>query len=281
MKSEMMQSLERRVFLSVSADGDAYLASAARSANATGSIRLDLVVLHELGHALGLDHVNNTSSIMYPYYNATYNINNLANDPVVTALKNKFATPNSGPWKDSADPQPGNGVVNITYSFMLDGARMDKRSNTLFRSLDARMPRSTWQGIFTADLNRWASASGNKVSFTLHSDNGASFGTAGSAQNDSHFGDIRIGAHRFDGPSKVLAHTYFPPPNGGTAAGDLHLDEAEGWSASSSTLTSSATTQLTANNTIVLDGNDSDSGFGHEHGHRDRHVMRIVGDLLA
>lgn len=40
---------------------------------------------------------------------------------------------------------------------------------------------------------------------------------------------IRIGAHRFDGSGKVLAHTYYPPPNGSTAAGDSHYDSGEDW----------------------------------------------------
>ena len=33
----------------------------------------------------------------------------------------------------------------------------------------------------------------------------------------------------FDGPGNVLAHGFYPPPNGGAIAGDLHFDDAERW----------------------------------------------------
>jgi Matrixin len=90
------------------------------------------------------------------------------------------------------------------------------------------LPRST-RFSARATGSRWAAHNHGKLAFESHSDAGFSFNYSGAAQNDPASGDIRIGAHRFDGVSKVLAHTYFPPPNGSTAAGDAHFDQAEKW----------------------------------------------------
>ena len=58
----------------------------------------------------------------------------------------------------------------------------------------------------------------------------AARGGAAPADIDIRFGS---GAHGdswpFDGVANVLAHGFYPPPNNGALAGDLHFDEAETW----------------------------------------------------
>ncbi len=42
-------------------------------------------------------------------------------------------------------------------------------------------------------------------------------------------GDLRLGGHDFDGPGGALAHGFYPPNNGASAAGDIHFDIDEIW----------------------------------------------------
>ena len=194
-------------------------------------IRLDLIALHELGHSLGLRHSRDPSSIMYAYYDPNYDLDHFASDSAVAIVRSLYADVTTSRWNDPLDPLPGNGVVDVTYSFVPDGIRLEKgKPSTTFATWNAVFgDPAVWQAIFVEALDRWASVSEGHLNFVSHTDAGLRFNFAGAAQSDPLAGDIRIATHRFRGPGKTLAHSYFPPPNGRTAAGDAHFDESENW----------------------------------------------------
>lgn len=282
---DRVEALEARLVLSMTfgpTDDDGHTASLT-AANAKGgggggaptgpAIRLDLVALHEFGHSLGLGHTNN-GSIMDPFYNPNYDLsrfdtNSTNPDPVIPTLQSLYANVNdlSG-WEDSLDPAPNNGKVDLTFSFMPDGARTDQGKNTLFATFNAIFGSpGAWEPIFVAQLNRWANVSGPTatdphLSFTVRTDTGLAFNYSGLAQNDSRSGDIRIGAHQFDGAGNVLAHAYLPPPTGSTAAGDAHFDKSENWVLASGGTSTSTSTGSGSSGALVFAESTEDSGTG-------------------
>jgi hypothetical protein len=111
--------------------------------------------------------------------------------------------------------------ATITYSFMPTGTSCAAESRcTTTTTLSSFMPLG-WKSQIVASLNAWAVFA--NVTFTEVSDDGSAFNAAGTA------GQIRFGGHAFDGPFGVLAHGYYPPANGLTAAGDIHFDVLETW----------------------------------------------------
>lgn len=79
-------------------------------------------------------------------------------------------------------------------------------------------------GFLTEIQNAFAAWSAvADLTFVQVADSGTAFNAAGA------LGDIRLGGHVFDGPSGILAHGYYPPVNGTSAAGDIHFDVADAW----------------------------------------------------
>ena len=75
--------------------------------------------------------------------------------------------------------------------------------------------------VVQAAFGAWSAVA--NISFSQIADDGAAFNAA------TNSGDIRLGGHAFDGVFGTLAHGYYPPVNGNTAAGDIHFDIAETW----------------------------------------------------
>ena len=135
--------------------------------------------------------------------------------------------PDVGDFVTAGDRKWGPGPVGtgatISYSFMNAGISMAgdaAASNTtdlanLLGNLNA------FKNMMRSAFDAWEAVA--NLTFVEVADSGNAFDTPGAA------GDIRIGAHSFDGPSNVLAHAYFPPPNGNSAAGDLHFDSDDLW----------------------------------------------------
>ena len=115
-------------------------------------------------------------------------------------------------------PQPGGPgtPVNLTYGFINHTGDL-----------------STYRQRIAVEvaLGHWAAAA--PIHFTEVEDTGLPWNDPGATVPD-----IRIGwfegdhgdENEFDGEDGVIAHAFYPPPNGVSAPGDMHFDDAETWS---------------------------------------------------
>jgi hypothetical protein len=87
-------------------------------------------------------------------------------------------------------------------------------------ALSSFMP-AGFKAEIEAAFDAWAAVA--DLTFVEVPDDGAPFNAPTAS------GDIRLAGHVFDGPFGTLAHGFFPPVNGLTAAGDIHFDTAELW----------------------------------------------------
>src|SRR5262245_27169213 len=112
---------------------------------------------------------------------------------------------------------------HITYSIAPDGVFWDHGTNDVNATFNARLGTDgAWQKQIARALATWESVANINIAPT--SDGPYDFNILGSGQGDPRFGDIRFGGYPFPGNPTTLAQTYFPPPNGSTAAGDVEVN---------------------------------------------------------
>lgn len=109
----------------------------------------------------------------------------------------------------------------LTLSFAPDSTPLAQLPSQLMASLDAALPRATWQAQIARALQKWAIHT--DINIGHRSDNAATFGATGFTMGDPRFGDIRIGAHEMT--SDVLAVSVpYDPARAGTLTGDIFLN---------------------------------------------------------
>ena len=132
-----------------------------------------------------------------------------------------------GKW---GPPVFGTGAT-VTWSLMPSGTScIAEFAGCVITSLDTvfnadGIADAVWKAAVDAAFAAWAAVA--DLTFIEVADDGAAFNTA--TADAGLRGNIRLGAHPFDGAFGTLAHGFFPPVNGATAAGDIHFDTAELW----------------------------------------------------
>ncbi|HKB40597.1 MAG TPA: matrixin family metalloprotease [Gemmataceae bacterium] len=132
--------------------------------------------------------------------------------PCVQELEDRCVPVTWGnPWPDA---------THLTLSFAPDGTKLGSQTSELFSKLDATMPRDAWQMEILRAFQTWAAQS--NINVGLVSDGGQAFGTPGSVQSDTRFGDVRLSGVPL--ADDALATTIPFEVAGGTLAGDVRVN---------------------------------------------------------
>ncbi|GJQ58696.1 MAG: PEP-CTERM sorting domain-containing protein [Candidatus Scalindua sp. AMX11] len=122
-----------------------------------------------------------------------------------------------GKWGDLGIGSSGG---TVTWSLMPGGIDLSEEGVSHSVAMSSFIPVG-FHSLITSAFSAWSEVA--DITFVEVSDGGENFNSIVSSS------DIRIGGHLFDGWGGSLSHTFFPPSNGLTAAGDIHFDIDEAW----------------------------------------------------
>ncbi len=122
-----------------------------------------------------------------------------------------------GKW---GPPAFGTGAT-VTWSLMGDGISCSLDFSGCTNSAFSSFLPAGFESAVDAAFDAWSAVA--DITFVEIADSGAALDAPGAT------GDLRLGGHIFDGVGGVIAHGFFPPLNGISGAGDVHLDIKELW----------------------------------------------------
>jgi hypothetical protein len=117
------------------------------------------------------------------------------------------------PWSDPS---------HLTLSFAPDGTQIAGQTSSLFATLNAQEPTSSWQADILRAVQTWTVNTGN-LNVGLVPDNGQPFGSSGGGEGNLRSGDIRIGAAPLS-PGVLAVASPHDPFVSGIWSGDIILN---------------------------------------------------------
>ncbi|MDG3003485.1 matrixin family metalloprotease [Paludisphaera mucosa] len=112
--------------------------------------------------------------------------------------------------------------ARITYSIAPDGVQWISGINGINAAFDSKLGAGVWEREIARALATWESVA--NINLVPVADGNYRENSLGSSQGDPRFGDIRIGGSTYVGNLSTLAQTYFPPPQGTSAGGDVDVN---------------------------------------------------------